>query len=160
MWHKLYHFIWGIWRFHTSKDFEAMKAGKSAIWPKSSPNLNSCYIKISHRGTSLYWLWLHGSKVCLLYCKVMFTFAAMPDLRAKMSALASRQTAQQYYLVLGNGPYIMKQAAPEKTMQLRGLIKGSNWSLGHYLFERYDFWKFWPPIAQIPGGRVAKKAQP
>ena len=30
-------------------DFEAMKAEKSAIWPKSSPNLNSCSIKISHR---------------------------------------------------------------------------------------------------------------
>ena len=28
--------------FHRSKDFEAMKAGKSAIWPKSSPKLNSC----------------------------------------------------------------------------------------------------------------------
>ena len=27
-----------------------------AIWPKSSPNLNSCSIKISHRGTSLWWL--------------------------------------------------------------------------------------------------------
>ena len=36
-----------------SKGFEAMKAGKSAIRPKSSPNLNSCSIKISHRGTSL-----------------------------------------------------------------------------------------------------------
>ena len=43
------HFIWGIWWFHNSKDFEAMKAGKSAIWPKSSPNLNSCSIKISQR---------------------------------------------------------------------------------------------------------------
>ena len=41
-----------VW-FHRSKDFEAMKAGKSAIWPKSSPNLNSCSIKISHRRTSL-----------------------------------------------------------------------------------------------------------
>ena len=45
--------FWGIWWFHRSKDFEAMKAGKLAIWPKSSPNLNSCSIKISHRGTSL-----------------------------------------------------------------------------------------------------------
>ena len=42
-----------IWWFHRSKDFVAMKAGKLAIWPKSSPNLNSCTIKISHRGTSL-----------------------------------------------------------------------------------------------------------
>ena len=30
-----YHFIWGIWWFHKSKDFEAMKAEKSAIQPKS-----------------------------------------------------------------------------------------------------------------------------
>ena len=30
MYHKLYHFIW----FHRSKDFEAMKAGKSGIQPK------------------------------------------------------------------------------------------------------------------------------
>ena len=37
--------FWGIWWFHRSKYFEAMKAGKSAIWFKSSPNLNSCSIK-------------------------------------------------------------------------------------------------------------------
>ena len=30
---KSCHLIWGIWWFHRSKDFEAMKAGKSAIWP-------------------------------------------------------------------------------------------------------------------------------
>ena len=30
---NLCHFIWGIWRFHRSKDFEAMMSGKSAIWP-------------------------------------------------------------------------------------------------------------------------------
>ena len=30
---KLCHFIWNIWWFHWSKDFEAMKAGKSAIQP-------------------------------------------------------------------------------------------------------------------------------
>ena len=45
--------FWGTWWFHRSKDFEAMKAEKSAIRPKSSPNLNSCSINISHRGTSL-----------------------------------------------------------------------------------------------------------
>ena len=45
--------FWGIWWFHRSKNFEAMKAGKSAIWPISSPNLNSCSIKIPHCGTSL-----------------------------------------------------------------------------------------------------------
>ena len=50
IYHK--HFL-DIWWFHRSKDFEAMKAGKSAIWPKSRPNLNSCSIKISHRATSL-----------------------------------------------------------------------------------------------------------
>ena len=50
-------------------------------------------------------------------------------------------------MILGN-----LEAAPEEAMQLRGLIKGSNWSLGHYLFGRYEFWKFWPPIAQIPRG--------
>ena len=71
MCHKLYHFIWGIWWFHRSKDFEAMKAGKLAIRPKSSPNLNSCSIKISHRGTShtvqewleikIYCLWLFST---------------------------------------------------------------------------------------------------
>ena len=33
MCHKLCHLIWGRWRFHGSKDFEAMKAGKLAIWP-------------------------------------------------------------------------------------------------------------------------------
>ena len=31
MCHKLRHFIFAIWWFHTSKDFEAMKAGKLAI---------------------------------------------------------------------------------------------------------------------------------
>ena len=30
---KLCHFIWGTWWFHRSKDFEAMKAEKSAIRP-------------------------------------------------------------------------------------------------------------------------------
>ena len=29
----------------------------NADWPKSSPNFNSCSIKISRRGTSLKWLW-------------------------------------------------------------------------------------------------------
>ena len=33
---KLCHFIWGIWCFHRSKDFEVMKAGKLAIQPKLS----------------------------------------------------------------------------------------------------------------------------
>ena len=47
--------------------------------------------------------------------------------------------------ILGN-----LEAAPEEALQLRGLIKGSNWSFGHYLFGRYEFWKFWHPIAQIP----------
>ena len=56
-----------IWLFHRSKDFEAMKAGKLAFWPESSPNLNSCSIKISHLGTSLQWLWLLNLiSVCLL----------------------------------------------------------------------------------------------
>ena len=36
MCHKLCHFIWDIWWFHRSKDFEAMKAGKSAIQPRLS----------------------------------------------------------------------------------------------------------------------------
>ena len=54
--HILYHFIWGLWWFHRSKDFEAMKAGMSDIQPKCSPNLNSCSIKISHCRTSLFWL--------------------------------------------------------------------------------------------------------
>ena len=35
MFHKLYHFIWDTWWYYRSKDFEAMKARKSAIWPKS-----------------------------------------------------------------------------------------------------------------------------
>ena len=30
---KLCYFIWGIWWFHRSKHFDAMKAGKSAIRP-------------------------------------------------------------------------------------------------------------------------------
>ena len=38
--------FWGIWWFHRSKYFEAMKAGRLAIQPISSPNLNSCSIKI------------------------------------------------------------------------------------------------------------------
>ena len=46
---KLCHFIWVIWWFHKSKDFQAVKAGKSAIWPwlscqynvKSSMNRNN-----------------------------------------------------------------------------------------------------------------------
>ena len=29
----LCHLIWGIWWFHRSKDFEAIKADKLAIWP-------------------------------------------------------------------------------------------------------------------------------
>ena len=33
MGHKLFHFISGIWWFHRSKKFEAMKAGKSTIRP-------------------------------------------------------------------------------------------------------------------------------
>ena len=37
---KLCHFIWGIWWFHRSKDFEAMKAGKSAIRPWLSCQYN------------------------------------------------------------------------------------------------------------------------
>ena len=46
MCYKSYHFIWDIWWFHRSNNF--------VLWmPKSSPNLNSCSIKISHRGTSL-----------------------------------------------------------------------------------------------------------
>ena len=33
---KLCHLIWGIWWFHRSRDFEAMKAGKLAIGPRLS----------------------------------------------------------------------------------------------------------------------------
>ena len=45
--------IFGIRWLHRLKDFEAMKAEKLAIWPKYSPNFNSCSIKISHCGTSI-----------------------------------------------------------------------------------------------------------
>ena len=37
---KLCHLIWGIWWFHRSKDFEAMKAGKMAIPPWLSCQYN------------------------------------------------------------------------------------------------------------------------
>ena len=30
---KMFYFIWGMWWFHRSKDFEAMKAGKLSIRP-------------------------------------------------------------------------------------------------------------------------------
>ena len=32
------------------------------------------------------------------------------------------------------------EAAPEEAMQIRRLIKGSNESLGHYLFGKFKFW--------------------
>ena len=52
--------------------------------------------------TTVYCPTLYGSKVCPLYCKVMFTFAAMPDLRSKMSALTSnRQTTAIHELDIG-----------------------------------------------------------
>ena len=34
------------------------------------------------------------------------------------------------------------EAAPEEAMQLRRLIKGSNESLGPYLFGKFEFWNF------------------
>ena len=34
------------------------------------------------------------------------------------------------------------EAAPEEAMQLRRLIKGSNESLGPYLFGKFKFWNF------------------
>ena len=34
------------------------------------------------------------------------------------------------------------EAAPEEVMQLRRLIKGSNESLGPYLFGKIKFWNF------------------
>ena len=34
------------------------------------------------------------------------------------------------------------EAAPEEAMQLRGLIKSSNESLGPYLFGKFEFWNF------------------
>ena len=34
------------------------------------------------------------------------------------------------------------EAAPEEAMQLRRLIKGSNESLGPYLFGKIEFWNF------------------
>ena len=38
------------------------------------------------------------------------------------------------------------KAAPEKTMQLRSLIKSSNESLGRpYLFGEFEFWNFRAP---------------
>ena len=52
MCHKLYTISFEVYDGFMN-DFEAMKAGKLAIWPKSSPTLNSCSIKISLRGTSL-----------------------------------------------------------------------------------------------------------
>ena len=33
-------------------------------------------------------------------------------------------------------------SAPEEAMQLRGLIKSSNESLGLYLFGKIEFWNF------------------
>ena len=56
--------FWGTWWFHRSKNFEAIKAGELAIWTKSSPNLNSCSIIITHRGTSLYRLSLEIYEFC------------------------------------------------------------------------------------------------
>ena len=37
---KLFHLIWGIWWFHRSKEFEAMKAGKLVIQPWLSCQYN------------------------------------------------------------------------------------------------------------------------
>ena len=75
----------------------------------------------------IFWYLLHVCRTKLTILKICLTIVTL--------------------MILGN-----LKAAPEVTMQLRGLIKGSNWSLGHYLFRSYEFWKFWPPIAQIPGG--------
>ena len=40
MCHILYNFIWGVWWFHSSKDFEAMQARKLAIPPWLSCQYN------------------------------------------------------------------------------------------------------------------------
>ena len=50
------------------------------------------------------------------------------------------------------------EAAPEKAMQLRRLIKSSNESLGPYLFGKFKFWNFQGPRAEIPGGYSTSKS--
>ena len=49
-----------------------------ANWPKSSPYLNSCSIKISHRGTFLKWLWVVPSS------EELWTFYAIHVTKCKL----------------------------------------------------------------------------
>ena len=53
---KLCHFIWGIWWFHWSKDFEAMKAGMLAIrsWLFCQHNENTLMDLPSSMPTSMF----------------------------------------------------------------------------------------------------------
>ena len=50
------------------------------------------------------------------------------------------------------------EAAPEEAMQLRRLSKSSNESLRPYLFEKFEFWNFQGPRAEIQGGGVPPKS--
>ena len=58
---KLCHFIWGIWWFHRSKDFEAMNAGKSWLSCQYNENtlvdLLSSVLLLKNLSSTYLWLW-------------------------------------------------------------------------------------------------------
>ena len=85
MCHKLCHFIWDIWWFHRSKDFEAMKAGKLAIWPwmiclYNENTLVDLPSSVMAPAKSLFsdrnrmlterWLFICPVSVCIYICKL------------------------------------------------------------------------------------------
>ena len=86
MCHKLFHIIWGIWWFQRSKDFEAMNAGKLAIWPWLSCPYNEA------RGLSIFRGW---------HPKMSWSKRLLLSVRSKSAAepLFSWESAQLWFLI-------------------------------------------------------------
>ena len=64
MCHKLCHLIWGIWWFPRSKDFGAIKAGKSAIRPRLSCQYSENGPLSSVSGQDLFLIENYVTKTC------------------------------------------------------------------------------------------------
>ena len=76
----------------------------NAIQTKSSPNLNFCFIKISHRGTFLWWLWqqcktVQCSAVYLLLSPAILSFLLVIFHEKQNKTTAHTHNIVQFYNV-------------------------------------------------------------
>ena len=116
---KICHLIWGIWWFHRSKDFEAMKAGKLAIRPWLSCPYNKNMLVDLPSFVLITVIWIHN-QIC--------HFSTVPDkLFISFISKTQREIMQRAYTTY----FIILQT---KAVSVSGDLNLLNWLVCDFLY--------------------------